>query len=92
MILQNKEMERDVATKKTKPQIKQTLQEKLSEIDWDLLEELDLQEEGQHLPMQDYQGSPQESQKLVSSDSSSKKPGKLRQKIMIDPKQFPKLK
>ena len=91
MILQNKEMEKAVATKKTKPQTKQTLQEKLSEIDWDLLEELDLQEEGQHLPMQDYV-SKHEHQNTETTDSSSKKPGKLRQKIMIDPKQFPKLK
>ena len=84
-------MEKAVATKKTKPQTKQTLQEKLSEIDWDLLEELDLQEEGQHLPMQDYV-SKHEHQNTETTDSSSKKPGKLRQKIMIDPKQFPKLK
>ena len=91
MILQNKEMEKAVATKKTKPQTKQTLQEKLSEIDWDLLEELDLQEEGQHLPMQDYV-SKHEHQNTETTDSSSKKPGKLRQKIMVDPKQFPKLK
>tara|TARA_B110000908_G_C9942281_1_gene308798 strand:+ start:142 stop:417 length:276 start_codon:yes stop_codon:yes gene_type:complete len=91
MILQNKEMEKAVATKKTKPQTKQTLQEKLSEIDWDLLEELDLQEEGQHLPMQDYV-SKHEHENTETTDSSSKKLGKLRQKIMIDPKQFPKLK
>ena len=34
----------------------------------------------------------EERQEKESSTSSSKKPGKLRQKIMIDPKQFPKLK
>ena len=39
--------------KTTKRQTTQTLQEKLSEIDWDLLEELDQQEEGQSVPMQD---------------------------------------
>lgn len=45
--------------KTTKHQTKQTLLEKLSgpdwsaEIDWDLLEQLDLEEEGQPVPMQD---------------------------------------
>ena len=34
----------------------------------------------------------EERQEKESSTSSGKKPGKLRQKIMIDPKQFPKLK
>lgn len=34
----------------------------------------------------------EEQQEKESSNSSGKKPGKLRQKIMIDPKQFPKLK
>ena len=34
----------------------------------------------------------EEQQEKESSDSSGKKPGELRQKIMIDPKQFPKLK
>ena len=42
-----------MAMKTTKRQTTQTLQEKLSEIDWDLLEELDQQEEGQSVPMQD---------------------------------------
>ena len=44
--------------KTTKRQTTQTLQEKLSEIDWDLLEQLDLEEEGQAVPMQDPPGSP----------------------------------
>lgn len=44
---------RAVAMKTTKRQTTQTLLEKLSEIDWDLLEELDQQEEGQSVPMQD---------------------------------------
>ena len=39
--------------KTTKRQTTQTLQEKLSEIDWDLLEQLDQEEEGQSIPMQD---------------------------------------
>ena len=39
--------------KTTKDQTTQTLQEKLSEIDWDLLEQLDLEEEGQAVPMRD---------------------------------------
>ena len=39
---------------KTKtPQTTQTLQEKLSEIDWDLLEQLDQEDEGQTVPMRD---------------------------------------
>ena len=42
-----------MATKMTKRQTTQTLQEKLSEIDWDLLEQLDLEDEGQVLPMRD---------------------------------------
>ena len=41
--------------KTTKDQTTQTLQEKLSEIDWDLLEQLDLEEEGQAVPMRDLQ-------------------------------------
>ena len=49
--------------KTTKRQTTQTpheklLQKELSEIDWDLLEQLDLEEEGQAVPMQDPQGSP----------------------------------
>lgn len=47
-----------MAMKTTKRQTTQTLQEKLSEIDWDLLEELDQQEEGQSVPMQDNPASP----------------------------------
>ena len=70
------------------PQKTNPLEEKLSEIDWDLLDELDLQEEGQHLPMQDYQGQ----QDKASLDNSSEDKGMLRQKIMIDPNQYPKLK
>lgn len=54
-------MEKAVATKTTKRQTTPTLLERLSapdwsnEIDWDLLEELDQQDEGQYLPMQDNQ-------------------------------------
>jgi len=48
-----RKMEKAVATKITKRQTTQTLQEKLSEIDWDLLEEMDQEEEGQVFPMQD---------------------------------------
>ena len=59
------------------------------EIDWDLLDELDLQEEGQHLPMQDYQG---QQDKASLDNSSEEDKGMLRQKIMIDPNQYPKLK
>ena len=39
--------------KTTKDQTTQTLQEKLSEIDWDLLEQLDQEDEGQTVPMRD---------------------------------------
>ena len=46
-------MEKAVAMKTTKRRTTQTLQEKLSEIDWDLLEQLDQEEDGQSLPMQD---------------------------------------
>ncbi len=42
-----------MATKTTKRQTTPTLQERLSEIDWDLLELLDQQDEGQYLPMRD---------------------------------------
>lgn len=42
-----------MAKKMTKSEITQTLQEKLSEIDWNLLEQLDQEEEGQVLPMRD---------------------------------------
>ena len=53
---------RAVAMKTTKRQTTQTqheklLQKELSEIDWDLLEQLDLEEEGQAVPMQDPPGS-----------------------------------
>jgi len=49
-----------------KPKSKQTQPENLSkkeekwllEVDWDLLEELDLEDEGQHLPMRDYPSEP----------------------------------
>ena len=34
----------------------------LSEVDWDLLEQLDQEEEGQSIPMQDSTENPQESQ------------------------------
>ena len=50
-----------MAKKMTKRQTTQTLLEKLSgpnwseEIDWDLLEQLDLEEEGQAVPMRDLQ-------------------------------------
>ena len=46
-------MEKVVATKMTKRQITQMQQKLLSEIDWDLLEQLDMEEEGQVLPMRD---------------------------------------
>ena len=39
--------------KTTKDQTTPTLQETLSEIDWDLLEQLDMEDEGQVLPMRD---------------------------------------
>ena len=42
-----------MGNKTTKDQTTPTLQETLSEIDWDLLEQLDMEEEGQVLPMQD---------------------------------------
>ena len=42
-----------MAKKMTKSETTQTLQEKLSEIDWDLVEQLDLEEEGQAVPMRD---------------------------------------
>ena len=60
------------------PQKTNPLEEEQSQIDWsvldketdyDLLDELDLQEEGQHLPMQDYVS------KQETTDSSSKKKG-----------------
>ena len=53
-----------MAMKTTKRQTTQTPQENLykidwnAEIDWDLLEELDQQEEGQSVPMQDNPASP----------------------------------
>ena len=52
------------------------------EIDWDLLDELDLQEEGQHLPMQDYVSNQE------TTDSSSKKQGQLREMRYKKPKKF----
>ena len=55
-----------MAMKTTKRQTTQTLQEKLSEIDWDLLEELDQQEEGQSVPMQDPPGSQSQDQEASS--------------------------
>ncbi len=42
-----------MGNKTTKDQTTPTLQETLSEIDWDLLEQLDMEEEGQVLPMRD---------------------------------------
>ena len=75
----NRTMEvRDVAMKTTKHQTTQTLQEKLSEIDWDLLEELDQQEEGQSVPMQDPPGSQSQDQEA----SSPKEP--IRQTIKAE--------
>ena len=64
------------------PQKTNPLEEKLSEIDWDLLDELDLQEEGQHRPMQDYVSNQE------TTDSSSKKQGKLREMRYKKPKKF----
>jgi hypothetical protein len=46
-------MEKAVAMKTTKRQIMQMRQKLQSEIDWDLLEQLDMEEEGQVLPMRD---------------------------------------
>ena len=42
-----------MGNKTTKDQITQMQQKLLSEIDYDLLEQLDMEEEGQVLPMQD---------------------------------------
>ena len=42
-----------MGNKTTKDQITQMRQKLQSEIDWDLLEQLDMEEEGQVLPMQD---------------------------------------
>ena len=72
-------MEKAVATLTTKRQTTQTLQEKLSEIDWDLLEELDQQEEGQSIPMQDL---PSSTPDLISSPGpvlEGPPPGRLSQ-------------
>ena len=50
------------------------VKEMLSEIDWDLLEELDLEEEGQAVPMQNQPSlqfkelSPEEAQKVIRVD------------------------
>jgi hypothetical protein len=52
--------------KTTKDQTTQTLQEKLSEIDWDLLEQLEQEEEGQSIPMQDLQQTKASSQPSVN--------------------------
>jgi len=74
------------------PQKTNPLEEKQSQIDWsyldkmetdyDLLDELDLQEEGQHLPMQDYVSNQE------TTDSSSKKQGQLREMRYKKPKKF----
>ena len=73
------------------PQKTNPLEEEQSQIDWsvldketdyDLLDELDLQEEGQHLPMQDYVSNQE------TTDSYSKKPGKLREMRYKKPKKF----
>ena len=69
-----------MAMKTTKRQTTQTpheklLQKELSEIDWDLLEQLDLEEEGQAVPMQDLPDSQSQDQAV----SSPKEP--LRQTI-----------
>jgi len=63
----SRKMEKVVATKMTKRQTTQTLQEKLSEIDWDLLEQLDLEDEGQVLPMRDPPQSKASSQDTLTS-------------------------
>jgi hypothetical protein len=62
-----------VAMKTTKRQTTQTpheklLQKELSEIDWDLLEELDQQEEGQSVPMQDLPASQSQDQAASSQE------------------------
>ena len=60
--------------KTTKRQTTQTPQENLykidwsAEIDWDLLEELDQQEEGQSVPMQDLPGSQSQDQAASSQE------------------------
>ena len=81
----NRKMEvRAVAMKTTKRQTTQTPQENLykidwdAEIDWDLLEELDQQEEGQSVPMQDPPGSQSQDQEA----SSPKEP--IRQTIKAE--------
>ena len=75
----NRKMEvRAGAMKTTKRQTTQTLQEKLSEIDWDLLEELEQQEEGQSVPMQDLPDSQSQDQEA----SSPKEP--IRQTIKAE--------
>ena len=58
MILNNEisrtiHVEKLMAKKMTKSEITQMRQKLQSEIDWDLLEQLDMEEEGQVLPMQD---------------------------------------
>ena len=46
-------------SKQTEPENLSKKEEKwLSEVDWDLLEELDSEDEGQHLPMRDYPSEP----------------------------------
>lgn len=57
-----------MATKTPKHQTTPSLQERLTEIDWDLLEELDQQDEGQYLPMQD-NPTPLEGRLILNYDS-----------------------
>jgi hypothetical protein len=65
---------RAVAMKTTKRQTTQTPQENLykidwnAEIDWDLLEELEQQEEGQSVPMQDLPDSQSQAQEASSQE------------------------
>ena len=67
-----------MATQMTKRQIMQMRQKVQSEIDWDLLEQLDLEEEGQPVPMQDPPGSQSQDQEA----SSPKEP--IRQTIKAE--------
>lgn len=62
------------------PQGNLSKQEKqwLAEIDWDAMEELDAEEEGQVLPMRDYPSKPQEGSQ-VSSPSELPEDQKVRQ-------------
>ena len=44
-------------SKQTEPEnLSKRVRQTLDEVDWDLLDEMDLEDEGQPLPMQDYQG------------------------------------